>query len=328
MKSTILVMGGAGFVGSHVNKMLNQHGYQTIVFDNLSLGDRRAVTKGQFIQGDMDHIQDLERVFSDFPIHAVMHFAGLIDVGESIVEPAKYYHHNVVNTLSLLDMMRRHSVKFFIFSSSAAIFGIPQEQSLSETHPCFPINPYGESKLMVEKILRDFDRAYGIKSSCLRYFNAAGGDPEGEIKNYKRKETNLIPIILRSLKSNGSVTIFGTDYPTPDGTCIRDYIHVNDLGAAHIAAMEHLLKGGPSSFYNLGNGKGFSVREVIDAAEKVTGLTAQVIKGPRREGDPAILVADSTKAFNELGWKPKYERLEVMISHAWNALEPHRCLEP
>lgn len=316
---TILIVGGAGFVGSHVNKMLQNHGYQTVVFDNLSLGDRRTILKGQFFQGDMANLSDLEKAFSQYSFDAVMHFAALIDVGESITKPSEYYRNNVVNTLNLLEIMSKHAVKNFIFSSSAAIFGMPKEKLISESHPCHPINPYGETKLIVEKMLRDFDNAYGLKSSCLRYFNAAGGDPDGEVKNFKKKETNLIPIILRSLKAAKPVTIFGTDYPTPDGSCVRDYVHVNDLGAAHIIAMEQLFKDGVSTFYNLGNGQGFSVKEVINAVEKVTGLRVNAVEGARRPGDPPILVADSQKAHEKLDWKPKYQ-LEEMIQHSWKAL--------
>ena len=316
----ILVVGGAGFIGSHVNKRLDQKGYQTIVFDNLSQGAREAATRGAFFLGDTANSADLDKIFSTHKIDAVMHFAALIDVGESVKDPSKYYHNNVCNTLNLLDAMRRFDVKNIIFSSSAAIFGVPQTPILAETHACSPINPYGESKLTVEKILHSFDHAYGIRSCCLRYFNAAGGDPEGEVKNYKKKETNLIPLILKSLKNQGSITIFGTDYPTTDGTCIRDYIHVNDLADAHISAMEKLLTGAPSMQYNLGNGHGFSVREVIAATEKVTGLKVKVIEGARREGDPPVLVADSTKAQKELHWKPLYPQLEQMISHAWKAI--------
>ena len=318
----VLVAGGAGYIGSVVNKMLNQAGYRTIVFDNLSRGNRKSVTRGSFIQGDMANFEELEKAFSQNKIDAVMHFAAFIDVGESVVDPAKYYTNNVINTLNLLKTMVRFSVNKFIFSSSAAIFGIPQEKMLTEAHPCIPINPYGQTKLMVEHILHDFDNAYNLKSCCLRYFNAAGGDPEGEIKIYPRKETNLIPIVLRSLlDSNSQVNIYGTDYATRDGTCIRDYIHVYDLGSAHIAAMEKLFSGFPSSQYNLGNGQGFTVREVIKAAEKVTGLKVNVLDGPRRAGDPPSLLADSHKAQTELGWKTRYPSLEEMITHAWNAME-------
>lgn len=321
-KKTVLVVGGAGFIGSHVNKLLHENGYYTIVFDNLSKGNTQAVTRGTFFEGDLANKKDLEKAFSESPIDAVMHFAAYIDVGESINDPAKYYKNNVANTLNLLETMLSYHVKTFIFSSSAAIFGIPNEKStkenfISESDPCSPINPYGESKLMVEKILRDYDKAYGLKSCSLRYFNAAGGDPDKEVKNYKKNESNLIPIVLKSLKNQTEVIINGTDYSTPDGTCVRDYIHVFDLGDAHIAAMQHLLNGKPSTSYNLGNGRGFSVRQVIKAAEKVTGLSAKVKEGPRREGDPPYLVSNSEKAENELGWHPRFSTLEEMIKHAW-----------
>lgn len=322
-KKNVLVVGGAGFIGSHVVKMLHQAGYQTIALDNLSRGDVRMLQWGLFVQGDLSDAKLLDKIFTEYPIDAVMHFAALTDVGESVTQPLKYFVNNVSNTLTLLDAMQRHFIKTFVFSSSAAIFGIPKEGKITESHPCNPINPYGESKLMVEKILPDLDRAYGIRSCCLRYFNAAGGDPARILKNYNfpRKESNLIPIILKNLKQPGSfVTINGTDYPTPDGTCIRDYIHIEDLGTAHITAMEQLLQGAPSNQYNLGNGRGFSIREVIHAACQVTGKELKVKEGPRRPGDPPILVADSQKAQKELHWKPRYPSLEAMIEHAWKAI--------
>lgn len=318
----ILIVGGAGYIGSHVNEMLYRQGYQTIVLDNLSHGNREAVAHGTFIQGDLEDTRLLDEIFSTYKIDAVMHFAALKDVGESVKEPLRYYENNVANTLNLLSMMVKHRVNRMIFSSSAAIFGNPQEIPVSEEHPCHPINPYGKTKLMVEKILEDFDHAYGIRYSSLRYFNAAGGDPQGQIKNYQLTDSNLIPIILRNiLKGNPSVTIFGTNYATPDGTCIRDYIHIEDLGTAHIAALENLLKGSSSSCYNLGNGNGFSVREVIAAAEKVTGIKIHVYEGARRPGDPAVLIASSDKAKQELHWNPQYSSLETIIQHAWEALQ-------
>lgn len=320
LQKYILVVGGAGFIGSQVNKMLTQAGYLTIVLDNLSRGSREAVTKGIFIEGDIADSTVLNQIFTQYFIAAVMHFAASIDVAESMKEPLYYYQNNVVKTLNLLQAMHRHEVNHFIFSSSAAIFGIPQEPSITESHPCHPINPYGQSKLMVETILQDVDRAYSIRSCCLRYFNAAGGDPEGVIKYQQRKESNLIPLVLENLqKPEGIVSIFGTDYPTPDGTCIRDYVHVADLATAHITAMEKLLHGAPSSCYNLGNGQGFSVRQVIDAAARVTGKTPRIVLGPRRAGDPPVLVANASKALHELQWKPRYPSLEVMIEHAWKA---------
>jgi UDP-glucose 4-epimerase len=322
--NNILIVGGAGFIGSHVSKQLHEAGYKTIVFDNLSRGCREAISHGVFVEGDMESPADLEHVFNTYDITAVMHFAAFIEVGESILNPALYYQNNVTNTLNLLNAMQRHGVKIFIFSSSAAVYGNPLEKFITEAHPTFPINPYGHTKLMVEQILHDYHRAYDFKYISLRYFNAAGGDPQGELKNYKTRESNLIPITLRSLiDPHGSITIYGTDYPTPDGTCIRDYIHIWDLGSAHILAMEKLLSGAPSSVYNLGNGQGFSVKEVLNAVERVTGKNLNIVEGARRPGDPPYLVADATKAKNELGWTPQYSSLEDMIVHAWKAMSVH-----
>lgn len=320
-KTNILVVGGAGFIGSQVTKMLSYKGYNPIVFDNLSTGHREAVKYGTLIEGDLAHPQDLDIAFEQYNFAAVMHFAALIDVGESINDPLKYNLHNVGYTVNLIQAMRRHRVKSIIFSSSASIFGMPDQSNIDENHPCHPISPYGHTKLTVEKILRDCDNAYGIKSSCLRYFNAAGGDPDGEIKNYKQKESNLIPLALRSLKDpTKPLTIYGTDYPTQDGTCIRDYIHLDDLATAHILAMEKLMQDRASTNYNLGNGNGFSVKEVIKAAESVTKLKLNFVEGPRRQGDPPRLVANAQKAQRELGWTPRYTSLHDMISHAWKAL--------
>ena len=317
----ILVVGGAGFIGSHVVKMLDQAGYQPIILDNLSTGSINAVTRGIFIQGDMADKDVLDKIFQSHAISAVMHFAALTDVGESITDPQKYYFNNVVTTVNLLCAMIKYQVKVFIFSSSAAIFGLPLEEYISENHPCRPINPYGKSKLMVEEILQDYDRSYGLRFCCLRYFNAAGGDPDNEIKNYKKKENNLIPVILRSLKfGDGAVTIFGNDYPTPDGTCIRDYIHVSDLGAAHLRALEQLFERKQSCCFNLGNGRGFSVREVIRVAEQVTNKKLRIIEGPRREGDPPVLLANGAHAKQTLRWEPQYSDLSTMVKHAWQAL--------
>lgn len=322
-KKQLLVLGGAGYIGSHVNKMLHQAGYDTVVLDNLTRGHEKAVRHGHFFKGDMNDRKLVSELFTLFKFDAVMHFAALTDVGESVRDPLSYYSNNTAAPLVLLETMAKHAVKTFIFSSTAAIYGVPQTEKISEEHPKHPINPYGLSKYMVENILSNCDSAYGIKSSCLRYFNAAGGDPDGEIKYFERKESNLIPLILKSLKSpTTSISIFGTDYPTQDGTCIRDYIHVNDLGAAHIKAMEQLFAGGASTQYNLGTGRGYSVREVIQAAEKVTGLKANVKESARRPGDPPVLVADAKKAHRELNWTPIYSTLETMIEHAWKAMNP------
>lgn len=316
----ILIVGGAGYIGSHVNKMLKQEGYQTIVLDNLSRGSQLTIPNTQFIKGDIGDSTLLDDIFTKYKIDAVMHFAAFKDVGESVKQPLKYYINNVAATMTLLDAMVRHQVNIFIFSSSAAIFGSPDVDCVTEDSPTHPINPYGQSKLMVETILKDLDKASGLRFCSLRYFNVAGGDPEGIIKNYQTKESNLIPVVLRSIKSKSPMHIFGTDYPTRDGTGIRDYIHLEDLGKAHILAMKKLIGGAPSSFYNLGNNRGCSVREVIKAAEKVTGLPVIAIESGRRLGDPAILLASSDRAKSELDWQPKYESLEIMIEHAWNAL--------
>lgn len=317
---SILVTGGAGFIGSNVNKLLHLNGYETVILDNLSQGDRRVCKMGTFIEGDIGDEKLLDTIFKDHPIAGVMHFAASINVGESVVKPADYYRNNVVNTLTLINAMVKHKIHHLVYSSSAAVYGMPEAQYIKEDHPCLPINPYGHSKLMVEKILDDYDRAYGLRSISLRYFNATGGDPDGEIRNYQKKDLNLIPIVLRSLIKNTSVNIFGTDYPTADGTCVRDYIHVYDLGTAHLLAMEHLIGGCKSNHYNLGNGVGFSVKEVIAAANKVTGKRVNAIEDHRRPGDPSILVADAKKATDELGWKPRYTGIETMIEHAWKAM--------
>lgn len=319
-EKSLLITGGAGFIGSQVSKMAARAGHHVIVFDNLSTGNKENVKYGTFIHGDLADTKAVNEVFSDHHIDAVIHLAALIDVGESVADPLKYYGGNVACTLNLLDAMARHHIHTLIFSSSAAIFGLPLSLPVNEDHPCQPINPYGETKLIIEKLLIDCDAAYGIKSSCLRYFNAAGGDPEAEITCRKAKESNLIPLVLKSLKSSTSaITVYGDDYPTEDGTCIRDYIHVQDLASAHLLALNKLLHDRQSTRYNLGNGKGFSVKEVIAAAEKMTGLKARIIVGERRPGDPPILVADASKATQELGWTPKFPHLEEMIKHAWNA---------
>ena len=319
-KKKVLILGGAGFIGSYVNKLLADSGYETIVFDNLSQGRKEMICRGTFIQGDIGNSADLAKVFSNNSIDVVMHFAALIDVGESMTDPASYYKNNICCNLTLLESMRQFGVNKIIFSSSAGVYGIPKNIPILEDEPCHPINPYGETKLVVEHILRSYDLAYGMKSCSLRYFNAAGGDPSGEIKNTKPKENNLIPLVLRSLKlADGKLIINGTDYPTPDGTCVRDYVHIHDLATAHISAMEKLLEGGNTNFYNLGSGKGYSIREVIAAAESVTGKKVPVSDGPRRPGDPPVLIASINKVNRELNWKPSYG-LNSMIEHAWKAM--------
>lgn len=318
----ILMTGGAGYIGSYTNKLLNETGYETLVLDNLVNGDPRAVTKGIFIEGDSGNHQLLDEIFQSYPISAVMHFAAYLDVGESVRDPAKYYQNNVCNTLVLLNAMIRHHIKNFIFSSSAAIFGNPKKMPVQEEDPPHPINPYGETKLIVEHILRDYDQAYGLRSSILRYFNVAGGDPKGELKNYRCNQSNLIPTALKSiLNPEGTMTIFGTDYPTHDGTGIRDYIHLHDLAEAHILALAQLMEEGKSTHYNLGNGQGFSVREVLTAVQKVTGKPLNIVEGPRRAGDPALLIADATKANKVLKWSPKFSELEKIVGDAWKTMK-------
>ncbi len=314
----ILVVGGAGYIGSHMVSLLCREGIEVTVFDNLSSGHRDAVLGGAFVHGDLADFQILSSLFSRNRFDGVMHFASHIQVGESVIEPAKYYHNNLTCTLNLLDAMCAHGVKCFIFSSTAAIFGEPQQIPIEENHPKNPINPYGRTKWMVEQILSDYEKAYGLRSIALRYFNAAGADPKGEIGERHNPETHLIPLVLQAaLGQRPNITVFGRDYETPDGTCIRDYIHVDDLCRAHLLALERLLNGAPGTVYNLGNGSGFSVQQVIDAAQRVSGRTIPVVEGTRREGDPARLIADSAKAIKELGWKPRYADLEVIIRHAW-----------
>lgn len=319
---SVLIVGGAGYIGSHVGEMLYRKGYQTVVLDNLSCGNPKTVLHGTFIEGDIGDSALLDKIFTTYQIDAVFHFAAYKDVGESVRAPLKYYQNNVAATINLLTAMQKHNVNVFIFSSTAALFGMPEEQYITEEHPCHPISPYGRSKWMVEQLLKDLSASSpDFKYCCLRYFNAAGGDPQGEIKNYNLHEANLIPRVLRSLqKTDGSITIFGTDFPTPDGTGVRDYIHIEDLGEAHIAAMHALLNGASSTCYNLGNGSGFSVREVIKAVEKVTGLPVNAIEGARREGDPPYSLANADKARRELNWVPRFSSLETMIADTWRAM--------
>lgn len=318
MPSKILVTGGAGFIGSLVNKMLHQAGFETVVIDNLSCGSKEAVICGRFYEGDIGSPEFLDSLFQKKRFDAVMHFAALTNVGDSVANPALYYRNNVVYTLTLLEKMLCYGVKRIIFSSSAAVYGLPQTGLITESHPIHPINPYGESKWMIEKILSNFDLAYQLRSISLRYFNAAGGDPEGEIK-INKTPNNLIPIALNKLIHHHPLPLFGTDYSTPDGTCVRDYIHVADLGSAHILALQKLLDGAPSNVYNLGNGTGYSVKEVLHAIEEVTGEKLSLEIKPRRAGDPPYLVADATKALHELEWKPTFPNLKQMIADAWKS---------
>lgn len=316
-QSTILIAGGAGYIGSYVNKLLNVNGYNTIVLDNLSRGSKEAVKYGKLIIGDIGDQVLLDQIFSEHQIDAVIHLAAHLNVGESVEHPDKYYENNVVKTLTLLNSMRANKVNRFLFSSSAAIFGSPETDIINEEFSKNPINPYGMTKLIVENILSDYKTAYNFESCSLRYFNAAGGDPDGEVPIYLNNPQNLIPILLNA---QTKATIFGTDYPTPDGTCVRDYIHIHDLATAHLLALQKLLEGTASLHYNLGNGKGHSVLEVIDCVEKVTGQPMQRINAPRRAGDPAILLCDPTLAIKELGWKQERPALQTIVEDAWKAV--------
>lgn len=314
----ILIVGGAGYVGSHMVKLAFDAGHEVVVMDNLSEGHRDAVLAGEFVYGDIADRMTLDRLFERHQPDGVMHFAGYTRVGESVRDPAKYYRNNVANTQNLLDAMVAHDVRYLIFSSTAAIFGEPQYTPIDEAHPKAPINPYGRSKLMVEDLLTDYDAAYGLKSVCLRYFNAAGAHPDALLGERHDPETHLIPLVLQVASGKRhAIFRFGQDYATADGTCVRDYIHIMDLCEAHLLALKHLVAGGPSAAYNLGNGRGFSVQEVIDAARRVTERDIAIIDAPRRKGDPTALLADSRLATRELGWQPCYEKLECIIEHAW-----------
>ena len=314
----ILVVGGAGYIGSHMVKMLLDKGHDVITLDNLSSGHRDAVLGGIFIEGDLSDIACLNRLFEQYHPEAVMHFASFIQVGESVRKPDIYYRNNVTNTLNLLDVMLKYDVKKFIFSSTAAVFGEPDYVPIDEAHPNRPLNPYGRSKWMIEQVLADYDRAFEFRSVSLRYFNAAGADPEGQLGERHDPETHLIPLILQAASGRReNIHVFGRDYDTPDGTCIRDYIHIMDLCAAHLAALEYLNQDGATECFNLGNGSGFSVQEVIDAVQKISGKKVTVLDGPRREGDPARLVADAKRAKTVLSWQPKFTELETIVSHAW-----------
>jgi UDP-glucose 4-epimerase len=314
----ILIAGGAGYIGAHANKILNERGYETVVYDNLSRGHREFAKWGHFVQGDLADKDQLRLCFKTYPIDAVMHYCAFCYVGESVDHPAEYYHNNVVNTLNLLDVMVECGVKYFIFSSTCSTYGNPLQIPMTEDHPQQPINPYGKSKLMVEQILKDYDAAYGIRHVCLRYFNAAGADPAGEIGEWHEPEPHLIPLVLKvAAGQRGDVQIYGTDYETPDGTCIRDYIHINDLAVAHILALEYLKRGSSSDAFNLGNGNGFSVKEVIHAAEQITGKSIKVVEAGRRHGDPPILVGSADKVRKILGWQPQYTSLDEIIKTAW-----------
>jgi len=319
----ILVTGGAGYIGSHAVRLFRERGHDVWVYDNLSAGHRAAVPKERLIVADLAELHRLDHVLLETRAEAVVHFAAFTYVGESVLEPAKYYGNNVVNTLGLMECLRRHGIKRFVFSSSAATYGVPERMPITEETPQNPINPYGSSKLAIERALADYSRAYGWGYAALRYFNAAGASGDASIGEDHTPETHLIPLVLQAaLAQRPALEIFGTDYPTPDGTCIRDYIHVEDLAEAHLLALNK-LQDGSGLLYNLGIGRGYSIREVIRVAEEVTGKPVPVKEGPRRPGDPPVLVASSAKIQRELGWKAGHTELGPILESAWRWHKNH-----
>ncbi len=320
----VLVTGGAGYIGSHTAKDLREKGERVVILDDLSTGFRQATQGMEFIEGSLHDSALLERIICDYNIDSVIHFAAYSRVGESMREPDKYYYNNVSGTINLLNAMVKHNVKHMVFSSTAATFGEPKEVPIHEDMPQNPTSVYGTTKLMIEKILKDYDQAYGLRSVSLRYFNACGADESGLIGEAHNPESHLIPIVLQTVLGKiDSVIIYGTDYPTQDGTCIRDYVHVSDLSSAHILALDALRNGHETTCYNLGNGSGFSVREVIDTVAQVVNWPIPIQEGERRPGDPAILIASSKKIMKELGWEPKFPDLKQIIESAWKWHSAH-----
>jgi UDP-glucose-4-epimerase GalE len=314
----VLVTVGAGYIGSHTAKLLAQQGYEPIVLDNLSSGHRWATRWGRLVEGDLQDPTLIREAIAQFGVAAVLHFAAHIAVGESVENPQKYFWNNVVNTLRLLDAMLDRQVKHIVFSSSAAVYGDPETVPIPEDHPLRPTSPYGESKLFIERILKWYELAYGVRWMALRYFNAAGADPEGDLGEEHDPETHLIPLVIQAaLGRRPCVEIYGTDYSTPDGTAIRDYIDISDLAQAHVRALGHILEGGKSMALNLGTGKGHSVREVIATVERISETRAPTREAPRRAGDPPVLVADPTQAARVLGWKPSHSTLDSIVRSAW-----------
>jgi UDP-arabinose 4-epimerase len=316
---SILITGGAGYIGSHTAKSLSRSGFEPVAYDNLSTGHRWAVKWGPLVEADLSDGKALKRALKEFNVKAAIHFAAHAYVGESIHQPRKYFENNVTNSLRLLDALLDAGIKHIVFSSSCAVYGVPQSLPIYETHPKSPVNPYGDSKLFIERVLEWYGRAYGLHWAALRYFNAAGADAEGELGEVHDPETHLLPrIIDAALGKLDSVEIFGTDYPTEDGTAVRDYVHVSDLAEAHVATLKHLLNGGESFAANLGTGQGASVREVITAVESASGAAVKTKLAPRRPGDPPILIADPAYAGRILGWHPKCSSLDQIVRSAWN----------
>jgi UDP-glucose-4-epimerase GalE len=320
---TVLVTGGAGYIGSHACKALARAGYRVVVYDNLVAGHRQAVKFGDLVEGDIADVRAVRAAIARYEVSAVMHFAAFLDVGESVRDPAKYYRNNVVGALGVLEAMAAERVTALVFSSTCATYGEPIETPIAETHPQRPINSYGETKLAIERALPHYERAYGIRSTALRYFNAAGADPDGDVGEDHDPEIHLIPRALDAASGGAGLQIFGDDYPTPDGTCLRDYIHVSDLADAHVLALEAIVETGRSAAYNLGTGRPHSVREVIHAVEQVTGRAVPHTIGPRRPGDPAVLYAAPHKAQQELHWTPRLAALDAIVGTAWRWHRAH-----
>lgn len=315
----ILVAGGAGYIGSHTAKELIKEGFEVVVFDNFSTGKKELLVGGELYEGDLMDKEAIKKAFEEKNIEAVLHFASLIQVGESYADPRKYYKHNLITSLNLLDVMLEKQVKYFVFSSSAAVYGEPLQNPIPESHPLNPFNPYGQTKFFVEKVIQDYERAYGLKFISLRYFNAAGADPEGHLGELHDPETHLIPnIMLFLLEKKKKFEVFGTDFPTNDGTAIRDYIHVTDLAKAHVLSLKKLLKSSQSEFINLGTNRGYSVLEIINKTEEITGQKVLYTKSPRREGDVPVLLASREKAEKILGWKLNHSNIETIIETAWS----------
>jgi UDP-glucose-4-epimerase GalE len=324
MSSAVLVTGGAGYIGSHAVKALRARGEAVIVYDNFSQGHRAATGRAtSVIEGDIHDTARLRAAFETHQVDAVMHFAAWLSVGDSVRNPAGYYRNNVVGALSVLDAMVAAGVKRLVFSSTCAIFGLPTRTPIDEDLPKRPINAYGETKLAIEHALPHYERAYGLRAIALRYFNAAGADPDGELGEDHDPELHVIPLAIDAAMGRGHFSVFGDDYPTPDGTCLRDYIHVSDLAGAHALALDALRGGAPSNAYNLGNGRPISVRDVLASVERVTGKSVPFQMGPRRDGDPAVLYASSDRIKRELGWQPALEQLDVIVDTAWRWRTAH-----
>jgi UDP-glucose-4-epimerase GalE len=322
---TVLVTGGAGYIGSHAAKALRRAGYQTVIYDNLSAGHRAAALGAPLVEGDVRDVETLRRAIREYRATAVMHFAAWLAVHESVTDPIGYYRNNVGGTLATLEAMAAEGCRRFIFSSTCAVYGEPRETPLTEAHPTEPINAYGQTKLAVEHALPHFERAYGIRSVVLRYFNAAGADPDGELGEDHAPEFHLIPRAFEAAQGGAPLAVFGEDYPTPDGTCLRDYVHVTDLADAHVRALVRLEQGGASATYNVGTEQPSSVREVIAAVERVTGRTVAREASPRRAGDPAVLYASAARIRGDLGWTPQRPHLDTIVADAWrwHSVHPH-----